>query len=181
MKSPLLLGAVLIAACSEPASPLRAAWYPFDNAGDVFRWTENRLPVRYYADTRSNMRDLVQRAIGSWESQFLYGEFRGELVNDSTVADVIVTWGDSVPLDVPPDAGPPVFACDGRTDVPLDNAGTAIDAPIHTQIRIPTAQLYTAAQVSACLRRVTMHELGHTLGLLRKARRKKTSCTRPFR
>jgi len=169
VKRRLILGAVLLVACSEPTAPDRTAWYSFDFAGDVFRWPESRVPVRYYADTRSNMRDLVARAIGAWENQLLYGEFSGEMVNDSTVADVIVTWFDSVPPNVPPDSGPPVFACDGVTTLQLDSAGTALAQPIHTQIRITTAQLYTAAQVSACLQRVTIHELGHTLGLLQES------------
>jgi len=169
VKRRLILGAVLLVACSEPTAPDRTAWYSFDFAGDVFRWPESRVPVRYYADTRSNMRDLVARAIGAWENQLLYGEFSGEMVNDSTVADVIVTWFDSVPPNAPPDNGPPVFACDGVTTLQLDSAGTALAEPIHTQIRITTAQLYTAAQVSACLQRVTIHELGHTLGLLQES------------
>ena len=171
MKRRLIIGAALLVACSEPTAPGRTAWYGFDFTGDVFRWPESRVPVRYYADTRSNMRDLVERAIGAWENQVLYGEFSGEMVNDSTVADVIVTWFDSVPPNVPPppDNGPPVFACDGVTTLQLDNAGTALAEPIHTQIRITTAQVYTAAQVAACLRRVTIHELGHTLGLLQES------------
>ena len=95
MKRRLIIGAVLLVACSEPTAPGRTAWYSFDFAGDVFRWPESRVPVRYYADPRSNMRDLVERAIGAWENQVLYGEFSGEMVNDSTAADVIVTWFDS--------------------------------------------------------------------------------------
>lgn len=166
MKRPLVIGLLLVVACSDPTVPARTFTYRFDFNGDVFRWPQNRSPVRYYADTRSNMRSLVEGAIGAWESQLLYGEFSGELVTDSTIADVIVTWSDSVPPDVPPDTGPPVFACDGVTALQLDSAGTAVTEPIRTQIRITTAQVYTPAQVSACLRRTTIHELGHTIGLL---------------
>ena len=169
MRRRLIIGATLLVACSEPTVPVRTSWYSFDFAGDVYHWPQSRLPVRYYADTRGNMRDLVERAIGSWEGQMLYGEFTGELVADSTAADIIVTWFDSVPPDVPPDTGPSVFACDGVTTLHLDSAGTALDEPIHTQIRITTAQVFTAAQVAACVRRTTVHELGHTLGLLQES------------
>jgi predicted Zn-dependent protease len=162
---------LLVVACSEPTIPARTSTYAFKLgfSDDVFRWPSNRLPVRYYADTRSNMRELVANAVGAWENQLLYGEFTGELVSDSTQADVIITWGDSIPPDVPPDPGAPVFACDGKMTLVFDSAGTALTEPIRTQIRIPTAQVYTPAQVSACLRRVTIHELGHTLGLLQES------------
>lgn len=169
MRRRLAVAALLVAACGEPTVPARTSTYGFDFAGDVFHWPGSRLPVRYYADTRSSMRSLVESAIGSWESQLLYGEFAGELVSDSTAADVIVRWSDSVPPDVPPDPGAPVFACDGVTTFQLDSAGTAVAEPIRTLIRITTAQAYTPAQVSACLRRVTIHELGHTLGLLQES------------
>ena len=169
MKRRLVMVLLLGVACSDPTIPARTSTYGFDFAGDVFHWPSNRVPVHYYADPRSNMRDLVEHAIGSWQNQLLYGEFTGQLVTDSTLADVIVTWFDSVPPDVPPDAGPPVSACDGVTTLLLDSAGTALVGPIRTQIRITTAQVYTAAQVSACLRRVTIHELGHTLGLLQES------------
>jgi predicted Zn-dependent protease len=169
MRRALLIGAVLMVACSEPIIPDRTAWYGFDYAGDVFLWPRNRLPVRYYADSRGNMTDIVTDGIAAWETQLLYGEFTAELVSDSNVADVIVTWFDSVPPNVPPDSGPPVFGCDGVTTLLLDSAGTSLTQPIRTQIRITTAQGYTPEQVAACVRRVIVHELGHTLGLLQES------------
>ncbi|HKA59039.1 MAG TPA: matrixin family metalloprotease [Gemmatimonadales bacterium] len=169
MRRALLIGTAVVVACSEPTIPERAAWYGFDNAGDVFHWPRNRLPVRYYADTRGSMSDIVTHGLGSWESQLLYGEFTAEMVADSNVADVIVTWFDSVPPYAPPDPGAPVFACDGVTTFLFDAAGTSLTDPIRTQIRITTAQSYTLEQVAACVRRVVVHELGHTIGLLQES------------
>jgi predicted Zn-dependent protease len=169
VKRALLIGTALVVACSEPTIPDRTAWYGFDNAGDVFRWPRNRLPVRYYADTRGNLSANVTRGLAAWETQLLYGEFTAEMVSDSNVADVIVTWFDSIPPDAPPDPGPPVFACDGVTTLLLDAPGTSLTDPIRTQIRITTAQSYTLEQVAACVRRVIVHELGHTMGLLQES------------
>lgn len=169
MRRAWLIGTALVVACSEPTIPNRTVWYGFDNSGDVFRWPRNRLPVRYYADPRGNMSNIVTGGLGSWETQLLYGELTAEMVTDSNVADVIVTWFDSVPPDAPPDPGPPVFACDGVTTLLLDAARTSLTDPIRTQIRITTAQSYTLEQVAACVRRVVVHELGHTIGLLQES------------
>ena len=169
MKRPLVLVLVLLAACGEPAAPVRSGGYAFDFGGDVFHWPGGRLPVRYYADSRGAMRALVDRALRVWEDQFLYGEFRTVLVVDSADADVMVVWADSVPPDVPPDAGPPVFACNGLTAFSLDTSGTALDRPVRAEIGINLGTLFTAAQVAACVRRVTIHELGHTLGILQES------------
>lgn len=160
-----LVGLALAAACGEPAAPARTGTYPFASvAGDVFHWPGDRLPVRYFADTRGNMAFLVDRALRIWEEQFLYGEFRGVRVTDSANADVIVVWATTVPADVSPDTGPPVFACDANTLFSIDSAGTALDQPVHTEIREKPG--YTPAEVAACVRRVTVHELGHTLGII---------------
>ena len=166
---PLAL-AVLAAACTDPMVPSHAPVYAFADAfGDVFHWPADRLPVRFFADPRSNMPSLVADAVTAWERQFLYGEFRGVMVNDSTAADVIVRWTDSVPPATDPDQGPPVDACGGVTQGVLDSTGQAFAQPFETEISILTGTVYTAAQVQACVSRVVIHELGHTLGILREA------------
>jgi hypothetical protein len=156
----------LIVACSEPTVPTRQAAYAFDDGfGDVFRWPENRLPVRFFADSRGAMPTLVERGIGVWAAQFLYGEFTGVVWDDSVTADVIVVWSGAVPPDVPPDSGAPVTACSGITRLVIDSASNALDSAIvirASRLAVPA----TDAQVAACFRRVITHELGHSMGLL---------------
>jgi len=169
-----LLG--LLAACDTAQAPLRTcARCSYDFADTVppttalvFSWPENRLPVRFYADPRGALPSLVTLAIGAWQGQFLYGEWSGVPVPDSTMADVVVLWAGGVPPpDVPPDQGPPVDACAGETSDPVavfrDSAGT------HVHIVLTPRGGFSDAQVAACLRRVVIHEFGHALGLLRES------------
>jgi len=154
--------ALLPLACSEPTPPSRIQAYDFKDAGgDVFHWPTNRLPVRFYAQRTGNLRTLAQHAIDSWAGVFLYGEFTGTLVADSTGADVIVE-ADSAP-DVPPDPGAPVYACNGATSVPSTDVSNRFTEAFH--IRLAVLPGFTPAQVAACLRRTTIHEAGHALGL----------------
>ena len=158
-----------LAACSDiNPPPDHTPAYGYDLSGDIFHWPVSRLPVRYFADTRGPMRAYVLRAIGLWEDQFLYGEFRGTLVSDSAQADVIVVWADSVPADVPPDNGTPVKTCGGSTVLTFDGTGTALAGPIHTSLTVLIVGA-TPAQLAACMRRTVVHELGHTLGLWQEA------------
>ena len=162
------LGVALAAArCTEPMVPTRPGTYAFTGAlGEIFHWPADHLPVRYYADPRGALRTYVSQAIQTWQQQLLYGEFSADMVDDSTQADVIVVWADSVPPDVPPDAGPPVKACGGMTQASTDTTGVRLDGPLHTDLTVLLGTVFTAGQVAACLERTTLHEMGHTLGLL---------------
>lgn len=155
--------AALALGCSEIATPVRAPRYVFDIGGDVFHWPGDRLPVRYFADPRGAMPSLVREGLTTWEIQFLYGEFRGVLVADSTAADVIVRWQDSVPPDVPPDTAGALGACDGVTTYQIDTTST-MEGPIHVALLLRPG--FTTAQIAACVHRLVAHELGHTLGIL---------------
>lgn len=162
MKHVLCAVAVITLACSEPTPPSRAGTYGFAIGQDVFHWPPER-PVRFYAQPASNLRFLVQRAIEAWAALFLYGEFEGTLVADSTGADVIVVWTDSVPPDVPPDPRPPFPACTGVTSLPAIDADSRFTGPLHIQLSVQSG--FTEAQVQACMRRTAIHEVGHALGL----------------
>ena len=155
--------AILTASCSDIIPPSRTPRYLADNAGDTFHWPADRIPVRYFVDPRGALPRLVHLGLSKWEAQFLYGEFRGEIVPDSMAADVIVRWQDSVPADVPPDTAGALGACDGVTTYLVDSTKT-MTGPLHVSLRVRLG--YTLPQVAACFHRVTAHELGHSLGIL---------------
>jgi predicted Zn-dependent protease len=166
----LILGA---AACKEPLVPTRVIYSFADTVTGnpdtvfLFRWPEARLPVRFWADRRGNMSFLVDRSVNAWQAQLLYGEFRGILVTDSTDADVIVRWTDSVPPNAAPDTTLP-NSCSGVTSFDYASTGLALTGPIHVSLRVLTGGAPASPErVQGCMRRVVMHELGHALGLLR--------------
>lgn len=164
MKATLaLVSVMLLAGCGDLAAPNRTPRYLADLAGETFHWPGDRLPVRYYADPRGTMPGLVHRGLSIWEQQFLYGEFKATFVADSNLADVIVRWQDSVPPDVPPDTAGAIGACDGVTTYVIDSTHVITD-PIRVLLRVRTG--FTLAQIAACMRRVSTHELGHSLGIL---------------
>lgn len=163
--------AATLAGCSDPATPDRECqncYYSFADTSPpdtfIFHWPANRLPVRFWADPRGPMRSLASYAVAAWEAQFLYGEFRGVLVPDSSHADVIVTWQGTVPSDTAQPDTSTSPACSGVTTNPelfSDSSVTAL------QVSIDVKAGYSDAAIAACVRRVTIHELGHALGLVR--------------
>ena len=160
----LVWGIALLAACTEPMTPSRTDFYAFDDAGAVFHWPTERLPVRIWADPRSYMRALMQTAISTWEDEFLYGEFRGVLVTDSSHADVIALFSGSVPTNAPADTGPPVLACSGSTTNAAVVFADSSDKVLYIDLRV--LGTFSDGEIAACMRRVAIHEVGHALGIL---------------
>jgi hypothetical protein len=163
------LGAIALAACEGAVAPQRQAAYDFDLSGTgiVFHWTPERLPVRYWvAPDAGVVRDFTGAGIRRWTDQFLYGEFRGVLVEDSARADVLIRVTPASPPAGPPTDDPPVVgACAGVTS-------NDTNAPAHPLTLIGPFRVvvswdagYPDADVVNCLERVTAHEIGHTIGL----------------
>lgn len=168
-----LAGAAVLISCADIAAPSRTIAYEWrrivatpagpDTLG--FHWPQSRLPVRIWAEDTLNLPALVQNGIGDWEAAFLYGEFRAELVSDSSVADVIVTSGRA------PKGGFSITRleslmapeCQGATDIELDASGNQILPPV--RVYVDPRFEPSAPGVDACMALTTTHELGHSLGI----------------
>ena len=160
----------LVAGCGDAAAPLRAdhyEWRLFEPAGGggtdtlAFAWPSASQPLRIWAQDTLDLPAHTTSAIQMWEAQFLYGEFRGELVSDSLDADIIVLGGPA-PAD-----GPvlPAMAreCQGATDVAVDALTFLLSPPMHIYVELRFAE--GTPGTDSCLNLTTAHELGHALGI----------------
>lgn len=161
----LLLPLAFALACGEATAPDRDVAYGFVLPdGWVFRWPPERLPVRYWVDPAAGpVASYVERGLRLWEDQFLYGEFRWTIVEDAAEADVVVTVVPPAPPDVATTNDPPELgACGGVTSfVPIEDDQLVQPLPI----RLDWDAGYSDTDVANCLLRVTVHELGHSLGV----------------
>jgi hypothetical protein len=171
----LLLGAAALGAlaCGDIASPERTELYewrlfaPAQGGGTdtlSFFWDQSRLPVRIWAEDVAGLPGFAERAIGVWESEFLYREFRGQLVTDSTTADVLI-FGNSAPNLVLGIRRLHSMApeCSGATDLDISDDNTELRLPIRVFIDPVLPEDQPATQT--CLALTTIHELGHALGI----------------
>lgn len=169
MRRWLPLWLIAVAACESAVAPRRLNLYSYaDTVGAqriVFHWPGAYLPVRYYPYAHGTLPQLVRDGLARWEAQFLYGEFRAVIVTDSTQADVIVAFLGAAPPPAEPDTVGAVVACQGRTDPIV--AGATLERPIRVSLSVFSG--FTPGQVAACIERVTLHELGHTLGLFNQS------------
>jgi len=149
----LILGAAALGAlaCGDIASPERTDLYewrlfvPGVGGGTdtlSFFWSQSRLPVRIWAEDAAGLPGFAERAIGVWESGFLYREFRGEMVSDSSTADVLM-FANSAPNltlgvrrlhSMAPE-------CSGATDLEVSDDHTQLLVPIRVFID-PKSMVY---------------------------------------
>jgi hypothetical protein len=164
----LALAAVwTVAACETAAAPQRQLAYPLEDpqSGLTFHWTADRLPVRYWvAGGAGQVQGFVRDGLLAWAATFLHGEFRGVVVADSAAADVFVF----VEPGLPPPGGttddPPVLgACEGVTSYDLELDEDRLVGPFRVTVAWDTR--YADVDIVNCLERVTIHEVGHTIGL----------------
>lgn len=167
----LAAGALLVA-CADIAEPSRGnayEWRRIVTTGSgvdtlSFHWAGAELPVRFWAEDSLNLPLHVQQGIEEWEAVFLYREFSGTLVSDSSAADVIVRVG------IAPKGGFSITRlaaaapeCQGATDVELAPAGNQILRPI--RIYVDPRFAPGSPGIDECLALTTMHEIGHALGI----------------
>ena len=160
----------LATSCGDSAAPLRAdsyEWRLFEPTAEggtdtlAFAWPGSSLPLRIWAQDTLGLPDHAAAAIQTWQAQFLYGEFRGEMVSDSLDADVIVVAGQA-PAKIRL-LRSMARECEGATDVPLDPVTLILTPPFHVFIDLRFAE--GTPGVETCLNLTTAHELGHALGI----------------
>ena len=167
-----------LASCGEPTPPLRLDAYAFryDIFGDStallsFHWPADRMPLRFWSDPADSLGEYVDYAIRQWEEQFLYGEFRGVVVSDSSQADIIVQTTPAAPtgsLADLPEHEVSTF-CGGATFPDSILGDGHMYGPMRSQVTWTFLQIKTASDSQAtvrCLARVITHEVGHALGIL---------------
>ncbi len=167
------LAAFTALACGDISAPLRTDLYewriivPAGASADTvhFHWGRADLPVRVWVEPAENLPALMQRAVDTWESVYLYGEFRADLVGDSTGADVIVRASPApskVQLEVTRLHRAVAPECSGATDLDVSPDLTELRLPIRIYITPVSGDI---PNLQRCLGLTTIHELGHAIGI----------------
>ncbi len=152
-----------VGACFEDGLP-----YNYALNGDtslVFRWPASSQPVLVYAEPVGMLSQNTGTAAARWLAALRCGELSIALVTDSTIADVIIRNPSSAPPAPPAGvvlAADSIDACGGRTDGVLDSTNT-LTGPLRSYV-FPVG--IDSTDLAGCYRMVTIHELGHALGIL---------------
>jgi len=169
----MLAAALVLAACQNDGGPGQcfesgATGYPFIMPGDStawFHWLAQDYPIRVYAEPVGATVANTDTAIAIWLSAFRCGELNLVRWSDSMTADIIVrnpAFPPPIPLMRHTVAADSITACGGRTDISAWDSTGVFPRPIHSYIWPLGGD---AAATASCYRFVTLHELGHTLGL----------------
>lgn len=168
------LTALTALACGDIAAPIRSDLYEWRiEAPSIpgpgtdtlsFHWDRSLLPVRVWVEDTDGLPGHMARAIDVWEAAFLYREFQGTLVSDSSTADVIVRGGASDDklgtLRLNSALAP---ECAGATDLDVDVASAELRLPV--RVFIDPRSLPDDPGTEPCLALTSIHELGHALGI----------------
>ena len=163
--------AAALLACTQPDAPFRVNPYDFRRIVGTdtlqFHWPASSLPVKFYAEPAGQLGAFVRTGIAAWQRMFLYGEFRGVVVEDSTAADIIVRMDGPPPPDRPLTTDPPRAVCAGVTSVPPTDTSATGQLQFATPFTIDVRWFPGVDSTDAvnCLARVTAHEIGHALGI----------------
>lgn len=172
---PLLAGVLALAACNDLIAPPRVDGYeyrlfePREGGGEdtlAFRWPRQELPVRFWLEPENILRQDLETAIARWEGVFLYGEWRGIIVTDSSTADIHVFNRPPSPGDAPSDLRrleSMAPECRGAYDFTTNAASTVLLRPMRLYVwaRVST----DAPGLARCYSITTTHEVGHALGI----------------
>lgn len=137
-----------------------------------FAWRSSDLPIRIWVQDTAGLPEDIRNAVTVWQGVLIFGELAVQYVSDSTQAQIIVRGSDPLPPPTAPRGVTAIrfhsapAACEGGTDI-------YVSAPDHTKLWTPIRvyvlpkYLLTEQTTQDCLARVSIHELGHALGLFR--------------
>jgi|GEM_PF-574750 len=137
-----------------------------------FAWRAGDLPIKVWVHDSAGLPADFRAAVTAWQGVLVFGEVAVQYVSDSSTAQIIVVLGSPPPAPGAPTGAVAIrlqsapAACEGATDI-------QVSAPDHTKLWTPIRiymtpkYLLSDPETKACLRRATIHELGHALGLFK--------------
>ncbi|MGD9524710.1 MAG: hypothetical protein AB7N73_09060 [Gemmatimonadales bacterium] len=170
---PSLLATVAVLGCSDLLPPPGVDPYeyrreiPIENGSFsvAFHWPREMLPLKIWIADTDPLRPMLTRAIALWQTAFVYGEFRAQLVTEPETADILVRnmvapslHRASLRLESL------ARQCTGATDYVVDTERAEIVLPLEVYVwsRIgPTGE-----GLEECYEITVLHEMGHALGIL---------------